>query len=202
MRKGHIKSEATKKKMSTARKKYYELHPEFNKGENNPMYGVPMPTELRKKLNKILKIRMKGENNPMYRVSLISPYRGKSMVEYFGKEKFNKIMKKRLQTIEQNGSYKKENNPNWKGGISFEPYNVEFDKELREEIRERDCFECQYCGINENGRRHDVHHINYIKKDSSKRNLITLCLKHNIEANYSREKWQFLFETLQEIRGI
>ena len=90
--------------------------------------------------------------------------------------------------------------PTWQGGVSFEPYSFEFNNRLKEEIRKRDNHQCQFCGINENGRAHDVHHINYIKKDCRKRNLVTLCHGHNAEANIDRDKWQFLFETLQEIK--
>lgn len=90
--------------------------------------------------------------------------------------------------------------PTWQNGISFEPYTPEFNGQLKRLIRQRDNRQCQLCGIPENGNAHDIHHINYIKKDSSKRNLITLCHSHNAMANMNREKWQFLFETLQEIR--
>lgn len=90
----------------------------------------------------------------------------------------------------------------WNNGSSFEPYTSEFNNQLKQLIRQRDNYQCQFCGINENGRAHDVHHINYIKKDSSKRNLIILCTNHNVMANTNRDKWQFLFETLQEIRQI
>jgi len=95
-----------------------------------------------------------------------------------------------------------ENHFNWQGGVSFEPYGKEFNDELKLFIRQRDNFTCQFCGIRESGRAHDVHHIDHDKKNGSELNLITLCQEHNKSANYNRDKWQFLFETLQEIRLV
>jgi len=93
-----------------------------------------------------------------------------------------------------------ENHPNWQNGKSFEPYGIEFNNELKFFIRQRDNFTCQFCGAVENGRAHTSHHINYDKKDNRERNFILLCTGCNVKANYDRNKWHFLFETLQEIR--
>jgi len=65
--------------------------------------------------------------------------------------------------------------PNWKNGSSFEPYGLEFNKKLREEIRKRDNHICQRCGIKENGEKLAVHHIDFNKKNSVPENLISLC---------------------------
>lgn len=73
-----------------------------------------------------------------------------------------------------------ENNPNWKGG--YAPYygpDWYFQKKL---ARKRDKHLCQLCGIEENGRKHDVHHIisrrdfDDYKKANKLENLITLCI--------------------------
>jgi len=40
---------------------------------------------------------------------------------------------------------KGEKHPNWQGGKSFEPYGIEFDEGLREQIRQRDRYRCQQC---------------------------------------------------------
>lgn len=92
--------------------------------------------------------------------------------------------------------------PNWQGGTSFEPYGLEFNKELKEQIRKRDNYQCQLCGIKENSRNHDCHHIDYDKTNNNSINLITLCDPHNSKANHQRDKWQFFFETYQEIRQV
>jgi len=114
-----------------------------------------------------------------------------------------KHSKEARQKITKNhADFSMEKHPNWQGGKSFEPYALEFNNQLKEEIRKRDNCQCQFCGISENGRIHDIHHINYIKKDCRPRNLNALCRGCNVRVNTNKEKWQFLFETLQEIRGI
>lgn len=120
-----------------------------------------------------------GKNNPMYGVRRFGKDNPMYGIHRFGK-----------------------NAPTWNGGISFEPYTFEFNNQLKKLIRERDIHQCQFCGINENGRNHDAHHIDYNKKNCNPRNLIILCQSHNKKANFNREKWQFLFETLQELRKI
>lgn len=95
-----------------------------------------------------------------------------------------------------------ENNPSWLGGISFEPYGVEFTDELKEQIRERDNYICQKCGktekeyIEEKGRVLSVHHIDYIKKHNSNNNLITLCNDCNLEVNKNRPQWTRYFTNM------
>lgn len=91
-------------------------------------------------------------------------------------------------------------NPNWQGGISFEPYSPEFNDQLKYEIRKRDNFICQFpnCGIKENGRKHSTHHIDYDKKNNESENLITICIIHHATTNNkNRKHWTQLF---QEIR--
>jgi len=87
---------------------------------------------------------------------------------------------------------------NWRGGLSFEPYSFEFNNQLKYKIRERDNFTCQFpnCGIKENGRAHDCHHINYTKKDSKSENLITLCYLCHMKTNGNRNYWEAYFQEL------
>jgi len=91
-------------------------------------------------------------------------------------------------------------NPNWLGGISDNGYSWKFNEELKESIRKRDDNKCKECGLNKedhylryNENLH-VHHIDYNKENCDKHNLITLCLKCNISANYNREQWKSKFE--------
>lgn len=91
-----------------------------------------------------------------------------------------------------------ENSCAWKGGLGREPYSFEFNKTLKEKIRERDDNHCRKCGKSQkkNRRKLDVHHINYDKKDCRLENLISLCDSCNIKANYNRNSWQQFYETL------
>lgn len=95
----------------------------------------------------------------------------------------------------RNLDYKGENNPNWKNGISFEPYSTDWTKELRLYIRTRDNFTCQLCDMTEveslveMGRVLAVHHIDYNKQNCDKSNLITVCSKCNSKVNGNRDYW-------------
>lgn len=83
-----------------------------------------------------------------------------------------------------------ENNHFWKGGLSFEPYTLEFNNWLKEQIRTRDNFTCQLCRLVQNGQKHCVHHIDYNKKNCDPNNLITLCRRCHTQTNISnRYNW-------------
>ena len=78
-------------------------------------------------------------------------------------------------------------------GINKLPYPFEWDEELKEQIRKRDNYTCQNCGMTEEehliaiGRALIVHHINYDKKNCKKYNLISLCNQCNVRANYNQK---------------
>jgi len=74
----------------------------------------------------------------------------------------------------------------WKGGIANEPYDKVFTREYRELIRKRDNFTCQLCGLPGTS----IHHIDYNKKHSDPRNLITLCFRCHSKTNHNRPYWQ------------
>jgi hypothetical protein len=82
-----------------------------------------------------------------------------------------------------------ENHPNWKGGISCEPYCEQWkDEEYKESIKERDGYICLNPECNKNSNRLSIHHIDYNKKNCHPLNLITLCVSCNSKANTNR-KW-------------
>lgn len=89
-----------------------------------------------------------------------------------------------------------EDNPNWNGGISFEPYPLIFNFRFKEFIRNRDDRICQLCGKNEeeNKQRMTVHHIDYIKEHTFEINCISLCRSCNSKANKNREYYTKLFK--------
>lgn len=93
------------------------------------------------------------------------------------------------------------NNYNWRGGISYEPYCHKFNNELKERIRDRDYRTCQLCGVKENGRKLDVHHIQYDKKNCSP-DLISLCLGCHRKVNHNRDYWETYFQDLLTKRGL
>ena len=86
----------------------------------------------------------------------------------------------------------------WKGGISFEPYPPVFTNERKRWVRERDGHMCQRCCMTEeaNGRKLDVHHIDYNKQNCNENNLITLCRGCNSKVNFNREHWTKVFQEM------
>jgi len=93
------------------------------------------------------------------------------------------------QRIKQSG----ENSYFWKGGISCEPYTVDWTETLRRSIRERDKYVCQICEKPQGDVTYSVHHIDYNKKNSDPKNLITLCNKCHMKTNHNREYWKEYF---------
>jgi len=81
---------------------------------------------------------------------------------------------------------------NWQGGISFEPYSVDWKDTLKKAIRERDKYICQLCLNSGNA----VHHIDYDKKNCSSNNLINLCIRCNSRVNSKRDFWKEYFTNL------
>jgi len=86
-------------------------------------------------------------------------------------------------------------NPNWRGGISYEPYGQKFNAILRRQIRKRDDYTCQICNTRENGQAHCCHHIDYNKKNNCPSNLISLCPHCHPITNGSRFFWESNFKS-------
>ena len=77
---------------------------------------------------------------------------------------------------------------NWQGGISKEPYCVDWTKEFKGYIKDRDDHKCLNPYCNKKYNRLTVHHIDYNKKNCGPNNLITICVSCNSKANTNR-KW-------------
>jgi len=93
------------------------------------------------------------------------------------------------------GIFAGKKNPNWRGGLSFEPYTVEFNRQLKELIRQRDGYKCQLCGMPEieNIRKLSIHHIDYVKRNCLPDNLTALCGSCNSKVNINRNFWKDYF---------
>jgi 5-methylcytosine-specific restriction endonuclease McrA len=88
-----------------------------------------------------------------------------------------------------------EHNPNWNNGSSFKPYALGWTETYKEQIRYRDGYKCQLCGMPEieNGKKLSVHHKDYNKKNILPDNLVSLCSRcHNI-TNQNRKYWMEVF---------
>lgn len=93
------------------------------------------------------------------------------------------------------------NHWNWKGGKSLEEYTVNWTETLRKSIRERDRYTCCVCGEKQGDIAHDVHHIDYNKKNCNPENLITLCHSCHSKTNKNRDKWIEFFKGRQELNN-
>ncbi|MCK4500255.1 HNH endonuclease [Candidatus Babeliales bacterium] len=93
---------------------------------------------------------------------------------------------------------------NWQGGKSFEPYGLEFNETLKEQIRERDNYRCQECFrhqdelFTKSGKRYKlmIHHIDYDKQNNKPENLISLCRNCHLQTNFQREDWTNYFNKI------
>ena len=104
--------------------------------------------------------------------------------------KHSKETKKKISNSNK-GKTKGEKCHFWKGGISFEPYSVNWTETLRKSIRQRDKYTCQIC---EKEPAVQVHHIDYDKKNSNPNNLVTLCKSCHSKTNTNREYWIKYFQ--------
>ena len=87
-----------------------------------------------------------------------------------------------------------ENNSNWQGGKSFELYGRNWTETLKELVRKRDNYTCCLCGRSQGDIAHDVHHIDFNKKNCESINLITLCHDCHVKTNRKREYWIKYFQ--------
>lgn len=159
--KGKHHSKETKEKFSALRQ-----------GENNPFYGKHHTNESKEKIKATKKLNGTepiGENNPMY---------GKSRT----KEEKEKISHTRVKK----GVAKKEQNPNWRGGISknrkTEMATTQY-KNWRTSVFERDDYTCCICGTR--GGNLEAHHIvSWISNQTLRYDISngqTLCRKCHIK---------------------
>jgi hypothetical protein len=82
-------------------------------------------------------------------------------------------------------------NPNWLGGLTDKGYPWYWNETLKNRIKKRDGYQCQECGTK---KRLEVHHIDYNKENCDDNNLITLCKKDNLKANYNRTHFKARYE--------
>ena len=114
---------------------------------------------------------------------------------------------------ENNPNYGKEGkklseNPNWKGGLSFQNYPPIFNKKLKQEIKDIHGYNCCLCSKSEEQQKEEthqklsIHHIDYNKQNCDYTNLIVLCTSCNAKVNFNRDYYTEFFQNkIQEIRG-
>lgn len=175
------------------------------KGKNNPMYGKYQSQETRNKISIVNTGKFSGENNPMYGKKHSEETRQRikeNHIGMLGKKQTEKTKQKQSESKQgiNNPMYGKSGvlSPVWNNGSSFEPYAPEFNKELKQQILERDNNTCQYPGCMEIHDRLHVHHIDYNKKNNNPENLITLGVSCHMKTN-KKNKRPFWTEFYQNI---
>jgi hypothetical protein len=169
---------------------YGRYHTNESRRKNSESHKGKHPTEeTRKKISKSLlgNIRHLGKHHTIETKQIMGEsHRGKCH-SLETKRKIgdaNRGKKKPLFTSEHRRKLSEaergKKNWNWLGGKSFESYGLEFNRILKEEIRNRDNHRCQECGI---------HHIDYVKTHNFVGNLISLCLHCHMKTNFSRKDW-------------
>lgn len=179
----------------------------FLVGDKNPMFGKHHTDKTKELISKA------NKGNPPTKTSFVKGYKGKNGIEnpmygrigklnpFFGKKHSEQTKKK----LSKNASKKiLGKNPNWKGGLSFQPYGLEFDNKLREKVRQRDNFKCQFCFKHENefNRKLSIHHIDYNKQNNDSNNLISLCVGCHLKTNKNRLFWQRYFAMYHFIKQL
>ncbi len=115
-----------------------------------------------------------------------------------------------IQKIKENhANFSLENHPNWQGGISFLPYCIKFNKELKKSVRKRDNYTCQnpICKLTQQesliiyDQCLDIHHIHYDKSNCYP-DLITLCHSCNVKANSNRRFQEILYMNILNNRKL
>lgn len=159
------------------------------KGEKHPIFGKHRSEETRKKISKShtgIVIPHTHEQDKKIREAAIRMWQN---------PKFREKIIKALP--------RGENHPQWKGGISFEPYCSKFNEALKEEIRDkfgRVCFLCPKTE-EENGQKLSVHHTDYNKEQGCngiRWLLVPLCRSCNAQVNHNRDYWwNFITEKMR-----
>ncbi len=198
--KGRKHTKESRKKMS-----------EKSKGENNGMYGKTHTKEAKKKISNFWKGRKFSKqiidkitkaNKGKVRTKEQRKQISLSLKEYYkynenpfkGKHHTEETKKKLKKALK--GKYINEKASNWKGGVSSLPYSIEWNKWLREEIKERDNYNCQNPKCKNKSNILDVHHIDYNKNNNNKNNLITICKSCHGKTQRRRKYWIWYYKKL------
>lgn len=112
------------------------------------------------------------------------------------KKKVSDTVLKLWTNPEYREKHEGENHPQWSYGASFLPYTQDWTEDLKDSIRKRDDYQCKICLLSqeEQGRKLDVHHIDYDKTNCDPSNLVSLCDSCHAKTGFgNRERWKMFF---------
>lgn len=194
-REGFRHSEETKRRMKEQRNspEYRAMLSEVAKNrkkraESSWNKGLKHSEESKEKMRQaqIRLDRIRGDKNP----SKDPEVRKKISLALIGKKHSKETRAK--MSRDRGGS----GNNNWKGGISAEPYGIDWTETIRKAIRQRDKYQCQVCKKIQKRPRLDTHHIDYDKLNNDPNNLISLCKSCHAKTNFNRSVWKKKFRMI------
>lgn len=161
-----------------------------NKGKTyEEMHGEEKAKELKERLSNLGK-KLTGENNPFHGKTHTFENKemwrnkrlGKTYEEIYGFERAQKIRNKLMKPdLEKTG---------WRDYWSNYPLSFT-DHTLRVTILRSQNYKCPLCFKDIKMKKtKNLHHINYIKKDNRRRNLIYLCISCHGRTNVLRNQWK------------
>lgn len=190
----YIRTEEHRRKISEAMKGK-------RAGENNPFYGMTHSEETRRKLSDVMKgnkncvgRKISEETRQKILEALNDPDYKRKQSEAHRGNKYSLGAIRSEETRRKIGAAKNgENNPHWRGGISFEPYCPKFNNEFKERVRSFFGHRCAECGEPQNGYKLHVHHVNFNKMsccDGTPPLFVPLCTSCHSKTNHNREYWE------------
>jgi hypothetical protein len=206
--KGKVVSSETRKKISlanTGKIRTKEMIENLKKARNQPEVvkkifnshiGVKLSKKTKIKISKANKGRKRTEEHKKL-LSKLAKQRGSG--KWMLGRKLSEETKRKVGEAKSG-----EKHWNWRGGISCEPYSLDWTQTLKRSIRERDKYICFTCKILQGDIAFDVHHIDYNKQNCNPENLITLCKSCHTKTNTNREIWKQFFQPLfiNNLEGI
>ncbi len=174
--------------------------------------GIPKSDEFRKHLSFLFKGRKysedsikrmseskKGNKNPMFGKSTSDETKNLLRECNLGRKHTAESRKK--MSVAKKDVFLGENNPNWQGGRSFDPYCSKFNDNLRGKIRTRDNHTCQLCNEKENGKTLSVHHVNH-DRENCEPYLISLCRRCHGKVNRNKGYYEPFFMYILQSKGL
>jgi len=166
---------------------------------NDPLRGPLFKDRVSKTLKKFFNDPIKG---PRAKIEISKFHTGKTRITkgtHLSPEHRLKISKK------NKGKLSGPKHPQWKGGVSFEPYCPKFTKEFKERVRAFFNYTCVECGVAQGTRNLDVHHVNFNKKtccDQSIPLFVSLCKSCHGKTDHNRVFWEYWFtEMINHLYG-
>lgn len=169
----------------------------FKEAVSHRMKGRAKPPGFSEKIS----LRVRGDGNPSKRAEVREKLRAaalRQLADPLAKQAFvsrlpvlrgeqsphygkrHSLERRAAEAACKVGKYALERNPNWRGGLSFEPYTTEWTRQLKKTVIARDGECCRLC---ESSYRLHVHHVDSNKLNCAPANLITLCVICHMRAH-------------------